>query len=343
MLIRGIMNKVYKYIALFALFIAVAACKKDDAPQDQLTAYKPELPVWVPEMTLDPANPLTKEGIMLGRKLYFDPLLSKDGPLDGKSCSSCHNPEFGFASFTLDPGRPVMPHVNMSWQQFWLWDGAFEGTVEDVMLMEVADFFQAKTQHLNANAEYRKEFKKVFGIDQIDHLHVAYAISQFFRSLTSFNSPFDRAFATNQWPSQSALRGFDLFFSEKAECFHCHHLGFFTDFSFHNNGLEPVYEGVNKGRELVTGKIEDRGKFKTPTLRNVAVRSPYMHDGRFTTLRQVIDHYNTGLNFNEYLDLLLTHNSSVGIRLSQQDINDLIAFLETLTDDEFINNAGMIK
>jgi cytochrome c peroxidase len=100
---------------------------------------------------------------------------------------------------------------------------------------------------------------------------------------------------------------------------------------------------VNKGRELVTGRIEDRGKFKTPSLRNVAVRSPYMHDGRFTTIRQVVEHYNSGLNFNQYLDPLLTHNSSVGIRLNQQDINDLIAFLELLTDEEFIENAGMVK
>jgi len=265
-------------IAVVVWILISASCIKD-SKTEKLTPYMPILPAWAPDMYIAPDNPLTVEGAMLGRKLYFDTMLSKGGPLNGKSCSSCHNPAYGFASFAIAPGTPPMPHANLAWQQYWLWDGAFEGTLEEVMLMEVKDFFQANMSYFNANKEYTDEFKKVFGINTIDHLHAAKALAQFFRSLTSFNSPFDAAYNTNVWPSQSALRGFNLFFSEDGECFHCHSLGLFTDLSFHNNGLEAEYTGANRGRELVTGNIADRGKFKTPSLRNVAVRSPYMHDG----------------------------------------------------------------
>jgi cytochrome c peroxidase len=167
------------------------------------------------------------------------------------------------------------------------------------------------------------------------------AIVQFERTMISANSKFD------QWKSGKASltaeesRGMEVYLSEtKGDCVHCHGIGStFTDFEFRNTGLDSI--PIDKGRSLITLNSADAGKFKTPTLRNIARTGPYMHDGRFVNLRECIEHYNTGFKYTKNLSPEL--KTAVKGRMSEQDITDLIAFLRTLTDYEFINNKNLDK
>lgn len=292
-----------------------------------------------------PDNPLTVEGVALGRKLFHDPILSGDST---QSCASCHVQSFAFA----DPRRfslgidgsvgvrnaPVL--VNLPWSPDFFWEGR-AGTLEDQARAPVPNPIEMNLPwedalpRLRAHPSYPGLFAAAFGTDEITQDHVVMAIAQFERTLLSRDAKWDRVQRGEATFTAEEERGLALFESERAECFHCHGTVLFTDHRFHDNGLDEVPTDV--GREAVTNFPYDRGKFRSPSLRNVEVSAPYMHDGRFATLEEVIDHYSTGIADSPNLDPLL-RLIRPGPDFTAQEKADLLAFLKTLTDPVFLAN-----
>ncbi|MCC5918066.1 MAG: cytochrome-c peroxidase [Cryomorphaceae bacterium] len=332
-------------ITILTIAILLGSCKNEreteNHEKDELTYIQPPAPPGFDNMMVPPDNPLSKEGIALGRKLYYDNRLSKNGPLEGASCSSCHIQENGFGIGLPVGNMPPIPHINLAWSQHFLWNGEEPGPLENVMRFEVEDFFKTDLDYINTLSEYIDAFKKVYGVNEIDYEHLAKALSQFFRMLNSYNSPFDKWKNHGGSLTTLELHGQALFFSEDGDCFHCHGGPLFTDGIFHNTGLDAV-SNPGSGRESYTGHSYDRGVFKTPTLRNVALRSPYMHDGRFSSLREVIEFYNSGVHDNPNLSPILSKTGGPQrLNLSEYDKNALEAFLLTLTDEEFVTDPNL--
>ena len=189
---------------------------------------------------------------------------------------------------------------------------------------------------LNNNQEYKQLFKQAFNIDYIDSNHVVKAIAQFERTLISNESKFDKYLKGEILLTQSEFNGYAIFNSEKGDCFHCHGTNMFMDNLFHNNGLDTEpFQDLGLGK--ITNIQSDNGKFKTPTLRNIEFTAPYMHDGRFSTLEEVIEHYNSGGKFSSTVDPLMK-KQGIGLQLSNQEKIDLIAYLKTLSDYKFIED-----
>ncbi len=341
-----------RYSIILTLMFAFGACNQPDDDVFEPTPYELRIPQGLPPMeTFIPANnPMTVEGVALGRKLFYEPMLSDDNT---QSCGSCHLQAFGFAepqqfSVGIDGSvgtRNAMALINLGWNQFgFFWDGR-AATLEDLVFEPVRNPIEMNTTwpeveaKLNGSEEYRTMFKEAFDVDVIDSVHVSKAISQFIRTLISGNSKFDKWY--NQQAiqlSESELRGFVLFNSEGADCFHCHGLGgLITDNRFRNNGLDVDFSS-DEGRYLVTGDEADKGKFRVPTLRNIELTAPYMHDGRFFTLEQVIDHYSEHIETSATLDPLMELVGNGGAQLTQQEKQDLLAFLRTFTDEDFKTN-----
>lgn len=325
------------------VFLVAFSCKKQDEPDQSPDQNLVELsiPYYVPAMPLAGDNPLTKTGIELGKQLYHDDQLSVNGPLEGNSCSSCHQQEKGFAA-GMSGQLTIMPHANLGWQEHFLWNGSFQGSLEDVMYMEVHDFFQSDLSGIEAQERYRALYKAAFGSEVITTERTALAMAQYVRSLISFNAPFDQYLRGDLTFPNDVYQGFLIYNSEAGDCFHCHTLGLFTDYDFHNNGLDFSHSDYNIGHEAVSGDPADRGKFKTPSLRNVALRPPYMHDGRFNTLREVIEFYDHGVQNSETLDPIMTKpGKENGLGLSEGEIIALVKFLESLTDTSFVHNPKL--
>lgn len=297
-------------------------------------------------------NPLTEEGIALGKKLFFDTILSGDNTI---SCASCHHPENAFTdtnSFSEGVNntigtRNAMPLFNLAWNydERFAWDGkefglenqAFEPVSNEI---EMHSNWQEVAEKLQGDEEYPSLFEQAFGSATIDSTNVVKAIAQFERTLISANSKFDQYLLGETELTANELNGLDVFLrEEKGDCFHCHgseNNPLWTDNDFHNNGLDATFTDLGLG--AVTGNPNDNGKFKTPSLRNLAFTAPYMHDGRFETLDEVIDHYSEGLQFSETIDPLMKQVNLGGVNLSETDKVDLKAFLLTLSDYNFINN-----
>lgn len=322
-------------LLLFALF-TFHSCKEDPkntAPEITLTPYPTKLPAGFPPPNLAQDNRLTVEGVELGRMLYYDKALHPD---QTTACADCHRQEHSFSS---NQAVGVLPHINLAWRRQYLWNGKIKGTLEEAMLFEVEEFFATDLSHIRAKPEYRNKFKQVFGNEEITTKQAAYAMAQFLTTLMSYQSKYDRVVAGKDIFSPSEARGEALFFSEKGDCFHCHAPPLFSDMSFHNIGLDSVFEGRNRGKFEVTGKNYDLGLVSTPTLRNVAFTAPYMHDGRFLQLEDVIEHYNAGIKKSPTLDPLMLKNNSDGKKnLTQQEKDDLKAFLLTLSDTTITQN-----
>ncbi len=288
-------------------------------------------------------NPMTEDKIVLGKFLYSDPRLSKDKTI---SCASCHNPFHGFT----DPGltskgvggklggrnSPTVINRLFSAEQFW--DGRAKDLEEQAHGPLVNPVEMAMGSHNDVVARvkaikgYAPLFKKAFGDDKIDMPRIAKAIAAYERTVVSGDSPYDRYQAGNKDTlSAAAVRGMELF-NGKANCKACH-----TGFNFTDETYQDIGVGMNKpkpdlGRYDVTKKDEDKGKFKTPTLRNIAQTAPYMHDGSEATLTEVIEFYNKGGISNANLSKEIKP-----LNLSAQEKNDLVAFLESLTGT--VNNA----
>lgn len=331
-------SKLYNLIklGLFSVLI-LFSCKKESTidsafgSPSNLTKYILVYPNYFPKLDMQGADLLTIEGISLGRKLYYDTILSNNG----KSCSSCHNSSESFSLYSVNS----LPHVNLAWNSNYLWNGKVNGTLDEMMLFEVDEFFHTDANKLNNSPFYRAAFKKVYGTEIINSTHIAKALAEFFTVMISSNSKCDKFLQRTANLNNSEMNGFNIFTTEKGDCFHCHSLGLFTDNKFHNIGLDSEFTSINMGRYNVTFKQADIGLFKTPTLRNIQLTAPYMHDGRYLTLEQVVEHYNSGVKQSNTLDPIMTKPSKIyGLGLTPTEKQDLVAFLKTLTDTTFTKN-----
>jgi len=329
----------YSYYILISsvLLTLLSGCKKDavtDPRFDGLvynpTPYVFQLPDGFPALDIPVDNPQTQEGVALGRRLYYDPVLHKDGD---RSCSTCHQQEHAFSS-----DATVLPHINLGWNSAFLWNGKVRGTLEDIMLFEVKDFFEANLDRLNAHPDLPVMTFKAFGEKEITYTLAAKALAQFERTMISSGSVYDRVMAGEIFFTDAQFDGYEIFFTERGDCFHCHGGILFTDNIFHNNGLDAA---PDTGLADITGLQVDMGKFKTPTLRNITLTGPYMHDGRYATLEDVIDFYSQGLHYSESIDPLMKQIGHGGIRLTAKEKSDLLAFLQCLTDPDFIQNPAL--
>lgn len=349
---------------LFYLLIAFVAiifsCSKDSVVTNSnivvdtpAVLFNLNTPVGFPKIKIPATNLLTVEGIALGRKLFYDPILSLDNT---QSCGSCHNQKFAFTDSTLQFSKGItgeigernsMPIMNLAWERAFFWDGG-AATLEDQVIgpiinpIEMHETLPNVLRKLNADVTYKKLFKRAFGSDSITTKHIMKAIAQFERTVISANSKYDKYVRGEAELTFDELKGKELYEDQtKGDCFHCHVVGStFTDFDFKNNGLDSVFTDL--GRYRVTLKETDKGKFKTPTLRNIELTAPYMHDGRFKTLEEVLEHYDSGFKVtsqNLASDIALIKKG----RMSKIEKQQIIAFLKTLTDYDFINNPNFKK
>ena len=280
----------------------------------------------------------------LGELLFFDPILSKDQTI---SCASCHKPEFAFAdnvpfSFGVDstPGTRNTPSaMNVSSRESFFHDGR-AATLEEQALGPIENPVEMDmpvtevVRRLNDDPEYSKFFAKIFG-KKADSKNVAEAIAAFERTLETANSPFDRFMNGDESAISEAAKRGQVIFNEKAKCFDCHFGPDFTGDEFRNIGLFNGKDMKDSGRFIVTKNISDLGRFKVPGLRNITVTAPYMHNGMFGTLREVIEFYNDPKQFvkeSVNIDTLLMKP----LGLTAEEMQDLEEFLGTLTDDRFV-------
>ena len=344
-----------KYIKLLTvslcLFAILIQCKKDDTnPDEQPTPYDLVIPTGFPDMEIPEDNSFTVEGIALGRRLFYDPILSGDNT---QSCSSCHAQAFAFSDNGLQfsvgidglaGNRNAPTIINPGWTTSMFWDGREPtleaqagGPVPNPIEMHL-EWVDAEAK-LNAHEEYPALFKKAFQTDVISQEHVVKAIAQFERTFLSFNSRYDKALRNEIFLTEEEENGFEIYFTEKGDCFHCHGTVLLTDNLFHNNGMDSIF--TDKGLMEISGNPTEEGKFKTPTLRNIEFSAPYMHDGRFATLEEVIDFYSDELKFSSTIDPLMKNVHQGGLKLNAQEKQDLLAFLKTFTDTSFLNNPDL--
>tara|TARA_B100000768_G_scaffold168246_1_gene172980 strand:- start:1449 stop:2336 length:888 start_codon:yes stop_codon:yes gene_type:complete len=291
---------------------------------------------------------------MLGRKLFYDPILSADNT---QACASCHNPINAFTdsnrfSAGIDGftgSRNSMPLFNLAWnyEDQFFWDGresglenqAFEPVTNPI---EMHTSWPEVSEKILQDSDYPQLFEAAFGNSIIDSVLVAKAIAQFERTLISANSKFDAYLVGTSSLTVQEIEGFNIFMDEsKGDCFHCHgseNNPLWTDNKFHNNGLDSNVTDLGLGG--ITGDPSDNGKFKSPSLRNLIYTAPYMHDGRFSTIDEVINHYSEGLQNSPTIDPLMKNVSQGGVQLNPEEKANLKAFLLTLTDDDFINNPN---
>lgn len=344
LLIYPVRKTTLTIISLLCFFLLFSwmleSCRKEQKTSG-LHLLRQEIPAGFPS----PAyafrdNPISQEGFELGRKLFYEGLLSIDS---SHPCSSCHQQIAGFGTFEHDRSHGVYDShtlrnaptlFNLAWNTSFQWDGAFNSLTDAIAQpinghIEMGESFRGIIDKLEADEEYRSAFKKVFGSPFIRPGDILKALSQFTGNLVSANSKYDRVKKGETVFTPRESNGYLLF---QARCATCHPEPLFTDFSYRNTGL-PV-DGFLKdyGRMRITGRKEDSLKFKVPTLRNVYVSSNYMHDGRFNTVQQCINHYRSGVQQSATLDPLLAN----GITLSESQTDDLMAFLKTLTDSSFI-------
>jgi cytochrome c peroxidase len=297
----------------------------------------PNIPVW---------NPLTEEGVNLGRHLFYDPILSSDNTV---SCASCHKLTSAFADdsqYSIGVGQALGERnaptiMNVAFQNVFDWDGK-SSSLEQQAIRPIFNEVELHNNNwtevisrLKMSELYSSLFCAAFGTEDIDSLHILMAISQFERTLNSFNSRFDQWFYNGGPYTPEEMDGFNIFATERGDCFHCHPIGLFTDNTFHNNGLDSEFNDL--GRYNITGNPLDEGLFKSPTLRNIEFTAPYMHDGRFNTLDEVIEHYNFGGYDSPTVDPLMKYVGK-GLLLTEQEKSNLKAFLLSLSDSSFINN-----
>lgn len=347
-----------KWIALIWIGIALLACEDstDSGSDFEATPYEIPRPEGFPVVEEPTDNPTTVEGVALGRKLFYEKRLSRDNSI---ACASCHLQEDAFsdpnaASIGIDGltgNRNAMAIVNLAWVKDFFWDGRSKSLEEQALLpvidpIEMHETWTNAVSKLQEDEDYPTMFEQAFGTSEIDSLLAVKAIAQFERSMVSGNSRYDQFLRGEISLTAQEIAGLQLFRTEGpvdgipngADCFHCHVEPMFTDNAFHNNGLDEN-SSADEGLYNVTGNDVDRAKFRTPTLRNIAYTAPYMHDGRFATLEEVIAHYNSGGHASPTVDPLMKYIGE-GMQLTEEDQQNLIAFLKALSDEEFINNPA---
>jgi len=339
---------------LFLFFtILLVACRHDlfKGPPPPPTPFVFKSPDNFPPF-FDPAdNQTTLEGIALGRKLFYDPILSGDNTL---ACADCHRQENAFTdprqfSIGIDGiagKRNSMSLVNIAWQPRLFWDGRSLGLEAQALRpiqdpIEMHESLENAVAELQGRPDYTEMFWLAFGTETVDSTLIAKALSQFERTFISFNSKYDRWKLGQDSLTESAQLGMEAFLdNDRGGCAQCHSFGaIFSDFIFRNNGLDSLPSDV--GRFAVTGTLSETGAFKTSSMRNIEYTAPYMHDGRFATLEEVLEFYNTGFELGPYADPAM-YNLVKG-RLSEDDKNNIIAFLKTLSEPEFLTNPAFKK
>jgi cytochrome c peroxidase len=319
------------------------------------TPYHLTISQFAPHPDLPRDNPLTSEGVALGGKLFFDRRLSKDNL---QSCAACHDPNSAFSeprrfSRGVDGEigtRNAMPLENLAWKSSFFWDGRAATLREQVLQpiqnpIEMHESLANAVTKISADNNYPRLFANAFGSPEITSDKIARALEQFLLVQVSFDSKYDRVMNGQTNFTAQEQRGFELFNTEYdpyhgqygADCFHCHGGPLFQSRDFENNGLDSVFTDL--GRYKITQRAGDEGKFSVPSLRNVAVTAPYMHDGRFRTLDEAVEHYCTGMKRSATLDPNLAKHPDGGVPLSADDKRALVAFLKTLTDEKFLRPA----
>ncbi len=324
---------------VFLLFFLIFSCQKDET---NLNPYF-DLPTGFPIPSFPTDNEFNESRFLLGRKLFYDPILSRDSTI---SCSSCHKPEFAFTD-RKKVSEGIMDRIgvrnapslgNVVYHPYLLREGGVP-TLEmqvGVPIQEHNEFddnILLIAEKLNRQAVYKEMSLQAY--DRIpDPFVITRSIATFERALLSGNAPYDKFINGDlNALSRSAQNGLKLFNSPDLKCNQCHSGFNFTNYAFQNNGL---YENdPDMGRMRLTNKEEDRSLFKVPSLRNVEVTFPYMHDGSINTIEEIIEHYASGGKANPHKSLLIT-----GFTIDDQQKNDLINFLKSLTDTHFINNLN---
>lgn len=334
-----------------------------DAPQKQITpidlpkAFTPfpfKMSGRFPIPPLPRDNPLIQERAELGAKLFSDPILSADQSI---SCATCHEQSAAFSDqrkFSLGVEKRIgtrnsMPLFNLAWKSSFFWDGRARSLREQVLSPiqdhnEMASSLKEVSKRLNAALTYRDAFLRAFSSGKITPENIALALENHILTLTSYDSKFDRAMSGKATLSATEKRGMELFFTEYeprsqqfgADCFHCHGGANFSDHQFHNNGLKPTSDS---GRFQFTKNKRDQNLFSTPSLRNIALTAPYMHDGRFKTLEEAVVHYSGPMHRSETLDPNLAKHPKGGLQLKKEDQAALVDFLKTLSDPKYLRGA----
>ena len=309
------------------------------------------VPAGFPQPAIPSDNPLTEEGIELGKRLFGDSRLSSNG---SQSCLTCHDPQFAFSdTVSLSRGaegdegeRNAMPLFNLAWHPSYAWDGT-KKTIREQALAAMTNPIEMNANldqviaRLSDDPLVIDDFAAAFGSREITAARIGLALEQFLLMQVSADSKFDRAVRGEDKLTVEEQHGLQLFLTEYdpargkrgADCFHCHGGGLFTDFVTRSNGIDLVSKDA--GAQKATSREADHGRFKTPSLRNVALTAPYMHDGRFNTLEEVVQHYDHGVKRATNLDPNLAKHPQDGMGLTADEQKALVAFLRTLTDENF--------
>lgn len=360
-------SKLVKYTSLFLLVSSIfIACKKDEEPEEEVPTeenkpYNLDYGIF-PTPNIPSDNPLTVEGVKLGRMLFYDNLLSGNNSM---SCASCHKQENAFSDINrfstgidgIQGARQAMGIFNLLWNtNGFFWDGRAT-LLRDQAVMPIQDPIEMHqvlpelVEELKLNTTYTAQFKKAFGTNEISSEKIGKALEQFMNSIVSNRSRYDEYLMGNVTLTAQEERGRFLFNTEYnpafpdasgADCRHCHGGDNFENDRYLNNGLDVDTDFVDFGRELLTGLAVDRAKFKVTSLRNIELTPPYMHDGRFNTLEEVVEHYNQVKN-SSTLDGSFGPQMPGGLQLSTEDKAALVAFLKTLTDYEMISDPRYAK
>ena len=331
------------FVAFFIIAVIVFSCRKSD-DIDIIEFIGFEKPKHFPEPIYNfSSSNITKETFELGKKLFYDPILSRDNTI---SCGSCHISQNAFTHHGHDVShgiddqlgtRNTMPLMNLAWSPYFFWDGG----VHDLDLSPIAPIenpiemdenMNNVVEKLKSSKQYFDLFKAAFGDSEINTSRILKSISHFMLMMTSANSKYDQVKSGKYQFTDNEDQGYKIF---KQHCASCHQEPLFTDYSFRDNGI-GINPANDLGRYTITNDPSDKLKFKVPSLRNLKYTMPYMHDGRFYTIRAVINHYINEIQNTPNLDPLL--KNSKAIKLDENEINNLIAFLNTLNDEEFINN-----
>ncbi|MBX3721070.1 MAG: c-type cytochrome [Turneriella sp.] len=333
-------------LAALGVAFVYAACRAENPVLSVHEYAHPKVVRFLGPMPEPETNRFRPEVIHLGRKLFYEPKLSANGKV---SCATCHEQSQGFSdgvalATTGVSGKPATRNspalINLAWSNNGLfWDGGAKNLESQLLGPlhnpdEMGQAIGVSLDKLKADSSYRRAFEKAFPDQQVSITNLLQAIAQFVRTLVSFDSLYDRVLRQEAMLNDAEARGRNLF---TGNCAVCHNGPLMTDNDYHNNGIDttypPIHDGQPMGRFRITRKDADIGKFRTPTLRNIAVTRPYMHDGRFATLEAVIEHYSSGIKRSATLDGKLPAG---GFHFSAQDKADLKEFLLTLTDENFL-------
>ncbi len=375
-------------LPLFAVLV-FWSCGSDTPDNIQEETFSPT-PYVIPEAAYFPTklnipldNPMTVEGVDLGRYLFYDGRLS--GNTDKSklmSCATCHIQKNGFEAGIHNPrfpegktfglsGKPtpnyILPLVNTVYNNNgYFWNGFINESNSNTGSSKVADseefhyrnlesvvWMSITAEHemnstieksvaaINAIPMYKEKFKAAFGTEEVTYDRISKAIAQYVRSIVSHNSKFHKYLRKEAELTTQEKRGHDLFFSEDADCFHCHGGSvLMTTNEYFNNAKDASFDLKDRDRHSITGDAMDIGAYRAPSLINIELTAPYMHDGRFKSLDEIIDFYSEGLVYSDYVHPLMKNVRTQGVQLSDEDKAALKAFLLTLTDHELINNPA---